>query len=369
MTEKKTKKSIAFFESNKSMSTTNCFDILNGYAEFLNVNTNIPGVRPHPLFFSGINCSGKQWPDITLDPASGQQYFSSTAPPNQFGSMYVPAGWRALLVNTKSDEQSFPDTQQDLPVLITDASTRVINGRPILNDIVLVELFSPTYNGNPYTVIDWKLDMCQNKISSVVGAQHLVSFQPGSAECDAFMTSFCAPVSALSCAANSTEIAPVPDPYGPCVCLIEQNCLRDSFCLPNSTDPQCVNNQAFALYIPVTCFGKQCSLQGYRWGYMQQQRCDVTLCEQIINLVGNAITLKGGSTLFCGNSDIALSPTPTPTDTGAASGVNIETWQWILIAIGVFIVTVTIPLAIFVYHQAQKRKAAQVAAGIINSAH
>ncbi|NBQ43224.1 MAG: hypothetical protein EBU23_12205, partial [Mycobacteriaceae bacterium] len=83
----------------------------------------------------------------------------------------------------------------------------------------------------------------------------------------------------LGCAANSTQPAPLPDACRYCVCLVEENCLKETFCTPGSTDTNCTTNDAFQEFIPVTCFGKNCSIEGYRWARMQNQRCNITLCQ------------------------------------------------------------------------------------------
>lgn len=347
--------------------TSTCLDFLAQYAEFLDANTNISGVRPHPIFFSQVNCSGTSWPNWSTEPTADLIYNNPVNP--TFGSMYIPPLWTVTLSNSGVSPRTFPSFQgSNSPVLIPDVATTFYNnGVSILNNVALVIIIQPLLPGFvPYTVPMWQLDMCMNRISTVVGAQHLTSWQGGSLECDAFMDTYCQPVAHLSCAPNSTQIAPL-NQYAECVCKVEQNCLRDTFCNPDSENPNCTDQDAFALFVPVTCFGKQCSISGYRWQYMLQSRCNVTLCQQIISLVGDNIVVKGGSTLFCGNSEIPIvsvttSPSPPQTTTEV-----LPLWAWVLIGIAVFIVAIAGPLSYLVYRQAKKRRETEALESSIDS--
>ena len=345
---------------------SNCLEVLANYASKLNAanlpNTakGIAGDRPHPLFWSQTNCSGIQWPDINLEPIAGTPYPNQAQDPVvgnvAFGSMYIPAGWSVTLTTAnpvKTVTYPTPNDNSNLPILISNMQTAFTSGTPIYNNISFATIFTPIIPGTttPYLINDWKFQMCMNQISTVVGAQHLVSWNGGSQECDDFMTSFCTPVSQLSCVPGTTQIAPLDDPYTACVCLVEQNCLKETFNQP--TEP----NANFAAIVPVTCFGKSCSSQGYRWGYMNQQRCTVTLCQQIISIIGHDIVVKGGSTLFCGNSEIPLvTVTPTITPIPVPAAMSLPDWAWILIGVVLFVLAIAVPLAIIVFRQAANRR-------------
>jgi len=349
------------------MTSSNCLNFLAGYADTLNAVNNInTGIRPHPILFTGVNCSGNSWPPVTSEPLANQIFDNPFG--SSFGSIYIPPLWQVRLFSANGgggQNVVLPNDKgaplvSDFPVLITDTSTTLfIQGANVTNNVGSSYITPPTVNQQPYTVADWQLDMCMNRISTVVGAQHLTSWQIGSPECDAFMDGYCLPVAQLSCAPGSTQIAPLTT-NTECVCLVEQNCLRDTFCEPGSTNPACTSTQqAFALFVPVTCFGKQCSVSGYRWSYMNQQRCTVTLCEQIISIVGESIVVKGGSTLFCGNYSI---PIPTTTVTAAPVPVTSESlalWIWVLIGVAIFIVAIAGPLSYLIYRQAKKRREAE----------
>jgi len=348
----------------------NCLQVLSDYAGFLNANpTTITGARPHPLFFSGLNCTGRMWPDRENEPADSVVMLNPASTPYAFGSMYVPPGWTVQLTDMDGNVGNYPKTASGLPILIADTSTTLIGNEAVFfirNRIAQASIFLPRILNEVYSIEQWKLNMCMNTISTVVGAQHLFSWHGGSQECDDFMTARCEHVSKRTCQPNSTEIAPLEAKYQPCVCLVEQNCIRDTFCQPGSPIAVCPEPTKLSAYVPVSCYGKQCSVSGYRWGYMQRQPCNITLCQQIVNLIGNDIVRKGGSTLWCGNKSLSAadgSVTPTPTTTipdynsNPDTGIQLETWTWLLIGIAVFAVAIALPLAIVVYRQAGKRNA------------
>lgn len=345
------------------MSSDNCLSFLNNYADFLSSNTDIAGVRPHPILFSGSNCSGiSTWIPQADAPVCDQTPYANPSG-TSFGSIYIPGGWSVELRG--SGTLKLPNTPTDLPVLVTNTSELTFSdGSGITNAVSSAVITCPVNpNLTTYTTTEWKLDMCTNSISTVVGARHLTSWQQGSPECDTYMDGYCAPVASLSCEPNSTEPAPLPAKFVPCTCLVEENCLRDTFCEPGNTNPSCESNDAFEEFIPVTCFGKNCSVEGYRWKRMQDQACTITLCRQIINLVGQNIVDSGSSTIWCGNRSIpASSVSPTPSSSVDGDGIELPTWAWILIAVGVLLVFVSVPLAIIVYRRVYKqRKLAQMA--------
>lgn len=342
-------------------SEFNCLDQLNTYAEFLSANPLIGSPRPQPLLWTSANCSGNQILPVTEPflPSTQQSYDNPYG--SAFDSLYLPVGWTVTLQNGNL-QRTFPDAgaQNTVPVLISDAANLFYPGssQSLQNAVTTISFQLPD------SLPTWKLQMCNNEISTVVGARHLTSYQTGSLECDSFMTGFCSSCSAnnapttspvdytqVGCAAGTTDPVAVPEACRYCVCLVEENCLKETFCTPGSTDPNCVTNSAFENFIPVTCFGKNCSIEGYRWGRMQNQLCNITLCQQIIRLVGNDIVVKGGSTMWCGNQAVNLSTTPSvgPNPDADSSGLHLPTWAWILIGIGVFVIAIVIPLAVIIW--------------------
>jgi len=352
------------------MTSSNCLNFLAQYADTLNaVNGTNTGVRPHPILFSGINCTGTPWPPTSDEPIANEIFGNATGT-SSFGSIYIPPLWQVRLFSQPGgggnnvilpyDETKFLPIVNSLPVLITDTSSIFYTfGPSVENNVASSYITPPTVNQQPYTAADWQLDMCMNRISTVIGAQHLTSWQIGSPECDRFMDGYCLPVSQLTCVPGTTEIAPLTT-NTECVCLVEQNCLRDTFCETGTTNPNCTGTkQAFALFVPVTCFGKQCSVSGYRWSYMNQQRCTVTLCEQIISIVGESIVVSGGSTLFCGNFSIPIPTTTVSPPPVTETSEVLPVYAWVLIGIAVFIVSIAGPLSYLIYRQAKKRREAE----------
>lgn len=347
------------------MSGNNCLNFLNNYADLLSANTTISGIRPRPVMFSGIGCTGTVWPATGSQPTDAlvnkQTYINPVGV--TFGSMYIPGGWQIKLQSGDLNATGlYPEDPSGLPVLVSDvASVSYQTGEESQFLFNNVRNMIPTYPTNPdqSTITDsqWKLEMCTNQISTVVGARHLTSWQQGSVECDTFMSGYCAPVSSTGCAPNSTQPAPLPSHLSPCVCLVEENCNREVFCEPGNTNPNCTNNDAFQEFLPITCFGKQCSEKGYRWRRMISQRCTETLCQQIVNIVGQNILVRGSSTIWCGNKSIPI-PTPSASVSPSATDggeVVLPIYAWILIGVAIFLLFITVPLAVIIYRRNRKK--------------
>lgn len=340
-------------------SQFNCLDQLNTYANFLSANPNTGSPRPQPLLWTDTDCSGNSLFSQSQVFQNGSLFRNDYG--SNFNSIYIPVGWTVTLYyagdyGSYSITYPLPNTSSNIPVLISDFSNLLYpnSNQTIKNTVTAISFV------NPQTIPTWQLQMCNNEISTVVGARHLTSYQSGSVECDAFMTGYCSSppcqVSTLGCAKNSLEPAPLPDACKYCVCLVEENCLRETFCTPGSTDPNCVSD-FFSSFIPVTCLGRNCSIEGYRWNRMQNQRCNITLCQQIIRLVGNEIVIKGGSSLYCGNFSIPLtSVTPSTPPEPPGPSFSLPTYAWILIGIGVFILCVIVPLAVILYKRSYATK-------------
>lgn len=173
------------------------------------------------------------------------------------------------------------------------------------------------------------------------------------------MDDFCSEYKSKSCVNGTNQPDPLPADKQACVCMVEENCLRATLCEPGSSLASCSSDDAFAEFAPVTCLGKNCSVEGYRWSRMQSQQCSETLCQQIINAVGSNIVLRGGSTIWCGNQSMAIaspSPSPSPTKKGGVDAVPI--WAWIIIGVAVFVLCVAVPIAVIVYMRNRAAKAA-----------
>ena len=159
--------------------------------------------------------------------------------------------------------------------------------------------------------------------------------------------------------------------HSTCSCLSEEIEFKNTFCQPGN--PNCTTNDLFAAYIPVTCFGKNCSIEGYRFKRMIDQKCTITLCKQIINIIGTDIVNKTDSTLWCGNKNIKTDgtlPDPnsgqkTPADANKTDKSNanamhessISYWVFIIIGLCVLALLVALPLAIITYKRSKNTNA------------
>ncbi len=338
------------------MAATVCLDFLNNFADLLSSNTDATGIRPRPVMFSEVNCSGSAWPDPTLTQRVDADTVYTNPSSTDLGSFWLPPGWQVQF-DTPSGTITIPENgPQTLPLLVTDVSIESFASD--LAAVNSIQVIYPFIDNSPekgtLTDSDWKLAMCTNKISTTVGARHLTSWQQSSAECDTFMQGYCAPVSGRSCGAGKTVPDVLPLEFRPCVCLVEENCFKEVFCEPGNSNPSCANDDAFQEFIPVTCFGKNCSAEGYRFGRMVDQRCSITLCQQIINLVGSQITVRGGATIWCGNRAIPLTSTSPPAPTVRSSGTELPEWAWALIGVAAFFLFIAVPLAVIVYRRAFK---------------
>lgn len=321
---------------------SSCLDALNQYAELLNTypqsSDNGNESMPQPLFFELANCTGAAWPNLngtqnTYSFAGGS--VSNTFPGSVIGSLYIPSYWQVNINGT-----NYPEKPSNYPLLISNLLD--------FNGTTTASTFDVTVPIN-FNVNEWRLQMCMNQINAVVGSIHLSSWQQGSSECDSYMDTYCQPYN-QGCGSNGYEPDPITGPAIPCTCKIEQNCLQTTLC--KTGDANCSSDAVFASNFPVTCLGKYCTTQGYRWSYMANQNCTITKCEQIISLVGQNIVAKGGSDLWCGNKTIPVSPTPTPSvPNNGVTGIHLPTYVWILIAAGIFLIAIVVPLAVIIYRR------------------
>jgi hypothetical protein len=94
---------------------------------------------------------------------------------------------------------------------------------------------------------------------------------------------------------------------------------------------------------------------------MLNKRCNVTLCQQIIRLVGNQIVVSGGSTIWCGNQSVPVtSVTPTPIPTIGPEKEKLALWEWVAIGVAIFLVAVVMPIAAILYTRSYKKKSADI---------
>jgi hypothetical protein len=167
------------------------------------------------------------------------------------------------------------------------------------------------------------------------------------------MSEFCSLTSGYTCRKDIQEGNNLK--LKECACLLDEHTLREQFCQPGNSLPECEEQNALQEFIPVTCFGKNCGAGGYRFGRMLNQTCNVTMCQQIVDVVGDNIVVDSTSILYCGTKPLAssypsVSPTVSPSPIASETGV----WVWLLIGVGFFLVVVVVPLALILYKRSYK---------------
>ena len=357
----------------KMADFSNCLNVLSNYADYL--SNNPQAGDPHPLYFSKNNCEGAVWPDFTTlnQPPSGAPDFSP-----KLGSLWIPPNHEVVLENTKKG-LSRKFCSSSTPTLIGDLSTvfyddgihicssqrnRRFTTRTVQNDLtnILVKKQLPEPSQIPYSTRCWKYQMCNNLIDSVVGSQFVSSYQPGSQECDNFMNSWCNSKGGFECATVQSDADTQNINLPVCACLKDEQDLKERYCQPDSTVKSCSKDQDFQQFLPVTCFGQNCSATGYRFQRMQDQQCSVTLCQQIIQLLGDNIVSDISSSIFCGNKEFAttVSPSITPTSTSIIiQEDSIGEWIYILVGFAGFVIIVLIPLTIIIYRNSSQQSEKQ----------
>ena len=288
------------------MST--CLSVVQSYADFLSNSPDTTAPVPHPLFFSEPSCSGAMWPPFNENPPKGV-FFDNPLLNNSFGSLYVPAFWQVRLVGANSRSRLI--CASETPFMETDTSGMFFdipgseplcfgNGdtnldrvqSPILNNLAQMRLDQVRPNtgafeqgGQGYADRCWLLDRCRERVSNRLGARALTSFVPGTQECDALMLDFC----------SGRDGGPCDNHEGPNINLAECSCLLEEkqlVCEGEGCEKEAI--------LPVTCFGSSCNAQGYRFGRMKNQQCSITMCQQVVNLVGDSIAVNSEMKMHCG---------------------------------------------------------------------
>lgn len=330
--------------------TTNCVSATSDYAHYLNSNPDVTGIVPHPLFFSGLNCTGTSWPPYDTE------YTTLTTIPNpdtsgRFGSFYIPAGWTVTFDNVgESESITLPSIQNGSTTFLeSSAANLFFNGsaNPLVDDISQVTVTPPT----SMTTRDWKYLKCMGKISSTVGITPITAFKPQSAECDSFMNSFCDSSSPSD--ADRQEVA--------CKCLEEEAAFNSEYCEPNSSNTNCNDYSDTAQFIPVKCFGKRCSSgSAYRFSRMDVP-CNITLCQQLVELSGSNIEVNQEMKMICGNEDTSIESNNSSKDSNPKElksvtakpkvvRESLESWQIIvLISVIVLLVLATVASSIAIF--------------------
>jgi len=272
-----------------------CLERINNQADVLSNNPGVAYPLPIPIIFatvgttedgpSLIGCSGQynreqHYRDVNYNPSTVFQIVSPFLVTSFVTAIYVPPRWRVSINGTY-----YPPAVTTIPVVYNDLAINVNN-----DDI----FFSPpaTSNDKGLNYVDeWKYNMCTATSATIMGSRYLTSYKPSSAECDAFFDTYCSTrceKAYLACDQTTEEKC---DPM--CACRLGERDIRCSFDTEQETISQ---------FIPVTCMNKGCAEGGYRWSHMRDQKCNVQLCQQVVDMVGNNITMEGGQTLVCGNT-------------------------------------------------------------------
>ncbi len=347
------------------MANTNCSQVLLSYADFLNNNPDSDFPRPHVLLFSEPNCGGSIWPAFSQVPIEGIQLSPPFAP--KLGSFYIPSYWQTILFNNSGSERIICSSFQ--PMLITDTKSFNFNNNipdcsittypPVSTNSVKDDIYNIIMNSvvplvlDNYTTTCWKFDMCNSLITTNIGAQNLTSFAQGSLECDDLMTDFCNLDTGYTCRQNKEPGNNFLLPE--CSCLQDEKTINETFCQPGNTEQECQEAGAFQEFIPVTCFGKNCTLQGYRFSRMLNQQCNVTLCQQIIDVIGTDLSIDTNAILYCGTRP-EPTVTPMPHSSTSQESQSLPGWGWLLIVSGLLVFLVLLPLAIYIHRRSEQEQ-------------
>lgn len=367
-----------------------CYDKLRNYSDFLSNNDtqiNSDNPLPHPLFFSDVDCKGDMWP--SFDSFIDEKVPLSPVNFTTFESFYLPSNWQMFVQDAGGSSRLFCSSQNpitiedidrvnyDLDIANNTCQTGDHNIDPttvtlknVIGEVQVQRVVPNTGRGTitsagtstgvgigiEYSTDCWKYQMCNNQTGTIVGSNYITSWDMGTEECDLFMGGldnkggWCSETGGYPCqrivdstVSNFTLPA--------CACLKDEQDLQHNFCQPNNTSSQCDSQGSFKEFIPVTCFGKNCSLTGYRFHRMQNQQCKMTLCEQTINLIGDSIVIDTESTIYCGTKVVSdVSPTVTAIVINSGSG-TLETYEWALIVLFTIVLFVLLPLSIILFRR------------------
>ena len=358
------------------MANPNCSTVLASYADWLSNNPEQEGKRPHPLLFSGPNCSGFTWPPFDEVPI--ENTFEPTPFAPSFGSLYVPAYWEVTLLQPDYARLICSSYQ---PLLITDTTSFFWNALYVnfpsgfpdcvlgtpgnlernigittkdhVGQVMMRSIVPRTDPAIPYTSDCWAFDMC----NSIITTPDVTSYSQGSLECDGLMTDFCKSTSGYTCRTNSRageSNMKLPE----CSCLQDEIDIQNTFCFPGNTAAQCQDAGQFQQFVPVVCFGKTCAADnGYKFNRMLNANCQTTLCQQIVEVIGDSISIDAQSVLYCGTKPLSVTPSITPFVTPTSSNDNnANAWIYLLIVVGLVALLVLFPLGILLFKRSKEKE-------------
>ncbi len=337
-----------------------CVSLLSSYADFLSNNPGTPSPRPHPLIFSGTNCSGSQLFLFNESVSEGVH----TLPFPGFGSFWLPSNTLMILQSGSNMRTICPsptstliaDTTAYLYEAVQSDCTQPPLAPPVLNGVstkdnvtqVTIHSLVP-YILLPYTTSCWTLDTCNQKILNTLGTSTITSYAQGSEECDAFMTTFCAGTSGYQCSADTRAGDNLLLPE--CACVLDEKEIANAFCQPGNTNPRCSDVGALVEFIPTTCFGKSCSFGGYRFNKLLNQQCNTTLCQQIVDVLGSELVVNADSVVYCGTvPPVSTSPSVQPFES-VPQPWAVQSWQYVLIAVGCIAAVFVVICGVYIWQR------------------
>lgn len=144
-----------------------------------------------------------------------------------------------------------------------------------------LENFPSIENGEDFTIDD-AINMCMEReplpyYTTVQGASITVDlYAPGSHACDQLMTKLCE---------RDDNITTRPE----CACLAAEERRLNA---PGTIEP---------LLLLARCASGLCQGQGYKFRRHRNQRCDYTVCQQLVSTVASSDILNSGLHMTCGN--------------------------------------------------------------------
>jgi len=297
-----------------------CDQVFANYAAAINgVTDATTDLVPTVLLFSGLDCTGTQFPQVggvgfpTNSYASG----SGIAPIGPSFGGPVNFTVQSFIIPFNFASVTFADQTGKSSKFIGPYYTTNTNLLGWQNDynsndtMVTLPIYSIRFN----TVLDWPsqcvLQMCMGRNQNI-GPFLLNRYLPTSDRCDTFMSTTWCPANI-----NNEE----------CSCFQE---------LPDIEQ----KSVTLKVDLPVICFGQGCAtLRSYKTNGMLSKICNLTICQQTISATPGIIN-AGTDTVFCGgqfytdNGDISPSPvSPLPTPGGTTSDSGPPFYVWIMLGV------------------------------------
>lgn len=248
--------------------------------EALKVEIESTGVLPRPVVWRGVDCSGERRPesiDKWDDAGAGIQNIPWT-----FGSAWIPGGMSATFQKTKTSggvkKSTIIGTDQ-AELILTNA--KYLTGGPLSVDLDTYDYIGFEYldrNGKSIgSIRDVKYELCTGGLDLVMSNDIYRGYAPQSAACDELISDICA----------DTKDPRSKAPVHPCGCLKDEEKLDEIY--PNQV-------------LPVRCMGANCASGGYVFDRMVNQKCDLTICREIVNQVGTNLSEDTSAIIFCGQN-------------------------------------------------------------------